>query len=216
VSDVTLKPRICAHAGCEGLPMDGLDAIEAGIQAGADFVELDLRFTRDGLAVLGHDPVVSRAPAGLTTLDLLARHPGVVVNIDVKELSALVRHPTRLTKGSVPNPTYYTGLKSHQLATFRRGCPGAAHTVDNLPWWFGFGSTEARVAHLKRLKGAGVLALNLSYLLVDERLMDASRRAGLPVRVWTVDDKQNMARMAALGVEVITTNRVTELRKVLA
>jgi len=216
----TSKPQICAHAGCEGLPMDGLDAIEAGIQAGAHFVELDLRFTPDGLAVLSHDPVGSRVAARLTTLDraldLLARHPGVGINVDVKDLSSLISCPTRLTRGEVPNAVYYTGLKSRQLRRFQKGCPGLAHTVDNLPWWFPLASANARTAHLTRLKEAGVVALNLSYVLVDERLMDASRQSGLPVRVWTVDDKQAMARMAALGVEVITTNRVTELRQVLA
>lgn len=213
------RPLICAHAGCEGLPLDGLEAVEAGIEAGADFVELDLRFTADGTAVLAHDALRGEAHRRLRTLDealaVLARHPKVGLNIDVKDLRGLAEFPTPLTRGEVPNPFYCTGLKARQLPLFRKVCPGLAHTVDDLPWWFRFASPRARVSVLARYRAAGALALNLSYTLVDEALMAASQAAGLPVRVWTVDDLPALRRMIDLGVEAITTNRVVELARML-
>lgn len=212
-----VRPRICAHAGCEGLPMDSLEAIEAGIGAGAEVVELDVRFTADGRAVLSHDPVVLRPDGRLYTLEealrLLASFPQVEINVDVKEPGPLASFSTPITRGEVVNPLYCTGLKAHQLPAFRKGCPHLAHTVDDLPWWFAFGSKTARVDVLKRYRDAGVLALNLSYHLVDEALMETSRLAGFPVRVWTADDPAVMRRMIGLGVESITTNRVSVLRE---
>lgn len=217
---VTTSPQICAHAGCEGFPLDGLEAIDAGIRAGAHFVELDLRFTADGTPVLSHDPLGARPRSALVTLDaaldFLAEYPAVGINVDVKERAALTLYPSRITLGSVVNPLYCTGLRSHQLASFRKACPGLAHTLDNLPWWFRWVQTKDKAAYLSRQKAAGVQALNLPYPLVDEALMEASRLAGLPVRVWTVDDPAVMARMVALGVESITTNRVAELARLLA
>lgn len=216
--NATAKPRICAHAGCEGLPLDGLEALEAGIAAGADLVEIDLRYTADGVPVLSHDPLGPRPHAALVTLDQalerLALHPGVGINVDVKELSSLVRYPARLV--GVPNAVYCTGMKSWQLPRFRGACPDLDHTVDNLPWWFAWASRGDRVKALTLHRKAGVLALNLSYRLVDQALMEASREAGLPVRVWTVDDPAAMEKMIALGVEVITTNQVARLRSLLS
>lgn len=211
-------PRICAHAGCEGLATDGLEALEAGIAAGADAVEVDLRFTADGVAVLSHEPLDRRSsppPLLEPILVALARFPLVEINVDVKELANLVRFPCPLTRGDVVNPFYCTGLERRQIRSFQKGCPGMAAAVNDLPWWFGLVSKRSRVDLLKRLRDQGIVALNLPYLLVDETLMEASREAGLPVRVWTVDDASTVDRLVALGVESITTHRVTELRRTL-
>lgn len=54
-SDMAQFPLITAHSGC----MDTLDntllSVETGLRLGADIVEEDIRVTRDGVAVLGHD-----------------------------------------------------------------------------------------------------------------------------------------------------------------
>ena len=116
---------------------------------------------------------------------------------------AVALHSSALTRGEILNPVYCTGLKSHQRAQFQKRCPGLAHTVDSLPWWFSLASRKARVALLVRLREAGALALNLSYRLVNEALMDAARDARLPVRVWTVETAVDMRRMVEFGVEEI-------------
>src|ERR1035441_8876449 len=56
---------VIAHRG-EHLqnPENSLNAIEGAIAAGADYVELDVRTTRDGHLILMHDDTVDRTTSG--------------------------------------------------------------------------------------------------------------------------------------------------------
>jgi glycerophosphoryl diester phosphodiesterase len=49
------RPLITAHAGCMGTVPNSRESIEAAFSSGADIVEVDVRATRDGVAVLAHD-----------------------------------------------------------------------------------------------------------------------------------------------------------------
>ncbi len=48
-------PFITAHEGCEGTPGNTLLSVQAGIEADADVIEVDVRSTKDNIAVLAHD-----------------------------------------------------------------------------------------------------------------------------------------------------------------
>lgn len=45
---------ITAHEGCEGSPSNTLESVQTGIKAGADIIEVDVRSTKDNIAVLSH------------------------------------------------------------------------------------------------------------------------------------------------------------------
>ena len=75
-------------------PENSLPAIQAAIDAGVDYVELDIRTTSDGYLVLMHDPTVDRMTNGkgaikdmtlaaIRQLDLGARFPGKFPNLQV-------------------------------------------------------------------------------------------------------------------------------------
>ena len=66
------------------------------------------------------------------------------------------------------------------------------------------GQPEDAIAWAAR---SGAADAGLQYTLVNEAVMDAARAAGLGVGVWTVNDEEAMRRMAALGVDVVTTDR---------
>jgi glycerophosphoryl diester phosphodiesterase len=52
---------IVAHRGFSAKhPENGVGAFEAAIAAGADYIETDVRLTRDGIAVCWHDPDLTR------------------------------------------------------------------------------------------------------------------------------------------------------------
>lgn len=213
---MTKTPWICAHAGCEGTPLNSLESIAAGLQAGADVVELDLRFTSDGRAVLSHDRVKSRPRSPLVPLDqalgLLAQYPHVAINFDIKELQRLARFPNPLTQGTVVNPVYCTGLRGHQLGRFRSLCPGVDYALTFLPWWFALVPQGVRIGYLRRQKRAGATALNVSVRVVGPELLEAARCVGLAVGVWTIDAPEELSRLANLGVDGITTNQVSLAR----
>lgn len=56
-----LNPMLCAHRGVKALaPENTIPAIEKAIEMGYSYVELDVRFSRDGAPVLLHDPSLLR------------------------------------------------------------------------------------------------------------------------------------------------------------
>ncbi|MEV4196347.1 glycerophosphodiester phosphodiesterase, partial [Streptomyces toxytricini] len=58
--------------------------------------------------------------------------------------------------------------------------------------------------------------LNYRFGLVDRGLVEALHRDGLRVSAWTADTKRTMRRLAAAGVDAITTNRIDALAAVRA
>ncbi len=72
------SPLVTAHSGCEDTPENSLESLMAGIAAGADTVEIDVRATRDGTPILMHDQFVRRNGTDITAEQL-----------DLDELSAI-------------------------------------------------------------------------------------------------------------------------------
>jgi glycerophosphoryl diester phosphodiesterase len=54
---------------------------------------------------------------------------------------------------------------------------------------------------------AGASVLGLHYTLCDDEVVASARRAGIGLGVFTVNDEAEMRRLAALGVDVILTDR---------
>ena len=65
-----MRPLVFAHRGGAGLaPENTLVAVEIGLSTGADGIELDVRLSRDGVAVLMHDPTLDRTTNGTGPVD---------------------------------------------------------------------------------------------------------------------------------------------------
>jgi len=60
------RPLVVAHRGASiERPENTIEAFEAAIDAGADAVEFDVRLSADGVAIVMHDPDVSRTTDGV-------------------------------------------------------------------------------------------------------------------------------------------------------
>jgi glycerophosphoryl diester phosphodiesterase len=67
-----MRPMVYAHRGGAALaPENTLVACETGLAAGADGLELDVRLSADGVAVLLHDPTLDRTTAATGPVDRL-------------------------------------------------------------------------------------------------------------------------------------------------
>ncbi len=64
----TGRALITAHTGCERTTENSLASIVAGVEAGADSVEIDVRATKDEEAVLIHDPHVELNSRGAVSV----------------------------------------------------------------------------------------------------------------------------------------------------
>jgi glycerophosphoryl diester phosphodiesterase len=63
---------------------------------------------------------------------------------------------------------------------------------------------EDAIAWARRV---GATDAGLQHTLVNAEVMAAARRAGVRVGVWTVNEEAEMRRLAALGVDVLTSDR---------
>ena len=97
---------VISHRGAGALaPENTLEGIRAAALCRADYVELDIRLSRDGELVLMHDESVDRTTNG----------KGLVEELDLKELKAL-----RVRGQEIP--TLRRGLNSGKKAGSGPGC----------------------------------------------------------------------------------------------
>jgi glycerophosphoryl diester phosphodiesterase len=98
-----MRPVVYAHRGGAGLaPENTLVAFETGLAAGADGVELDVRLSRDGVAVLMHDPTLDRTTDATGPVDV--RTAAELAGLDAGYHFALDgAHPFRARGIGVPS-----------------------------------------------------------------------------------------------------------------
>ncbi|MDX1448277.1 MAG: glycerophosphodiester phosphodiesterase [Acidimicrobiia bacterium] len=213
--------------GHRGWPSRYPDNSEAGIRAAAGVaagVEIDIRATADGQLALSHDPeLAGRVVCETSWADLAALrvggHPPARLD-DVVDVGV----PLDLEVKNDPDepdfdPTHRVG---RQVAD--RARPGDILTSF---WWptvdavreshpdvstglLLWGPMDPRDAVRRAVdRGHRVVAPERSQ--VTEELVALVRSEGLQIVTWTVDDVAEAARLAALGVDAIISNRPGEL-----
>jgi glycerophosphoryl diester phosphodiesterase len=161
-------PAVVAHRGASiAHPENTIGAFTAAIEAGADYVELDVRLTADGVAVVLHDFDVSRTTDGT----------GLVHELTLAEVKRLDASGGRGVPAEVP--TLREALEA------LHGRAGVNVEVKNLPGEPAFDSPrEAVVEEVVRLLGetafAGpVLVSSFNWLSIERvRTLDAGIETG--------------------------------------
>lgn len=215
-----------------------MPAVRAAVEAGADFVEIDVRVTRDGRVVLLHD----------ATLERLWNDPRHIADIDWAEAAALGDGDTRIplladaldaVAGTLsvlvidmdeprPAEASVAVVRAHTEAARDAG-RGAARVAwcgdleamtiirdldPEASVWLPWNRRDLPPAELlERLRPA---AVNADYAVLNPALVDAAHAAGALMTCWTVDSADGMRWALALGADAITTNRLSVLRRVIA
>lgn len=220
-----------AHRGASiSFPENTLAAFEAGIASGADSVEFDVQVSADGVAVVIHDDTVDRTTGGsgavsdltvaelqsldagswkapsfagerIPTLDqalsLLARY--VRVNMELKSADPSV---AELAADAIDRHFLHRRLVvssfhlDHLLAIKRRLPEVRVNFLPEREFPAGFWESDGRHVDSIGLEGKHATA---------DMITELAER-GRPTWVWTIDDPLEAVRLAALGVESITTN----------
>ena len=223
-------PLVIAHRGASAAhPENTVAAFRGAAALGADWVELDVRRTRDEVLVVHHDAVLpdgrvivelaaAELPSTVATLDAAldaceAEHLGV--NVEIKsdprdpdfdpEQRVAERVAEMLLVTDAVGPYLVTSFDWRCLRRVRDVAP----TLET--GQLGFGGTDMAVA-VRRAREAGHVAINPYRLEVDAGLVELAHGAGLRVYPWTVDDPAEMAALLALGVDGIITNVPDRLR----
>lgn len=230
-----------AERAPRALPENTLPAFEEAARQGACAIELDVRLCASGEVVALHDPDLARVTAGadpraaadlpyseLRRVDLgvgvrvpllgevlaLARARRLAVNVEIKrdvpDRAALVRATARLLHAWDPaHAVLVSSFDPAMLVLCGALLPRAprALLVARAHW------PEAAVRVGPAL---GVAAVHLERTLTAPPRLDALRRRGLIVNVWTVNDPAEARDLAKLGVDGIITDAPGRIREALA
>jgi glycerophosphoryl diester phosphodiesterase len=236
----SLVPIAFAHRGFADASgaENSMAAFEAAVAIGYRYLETDVRVTADGMALAFHDARLDRVTdqqgrvdrlpwdrvrvariAGREPIpqlcDLLGAWPDVRINLDVKSDRAVAPTIAAIRRtGSIDRVC---------VAAFSTGRIDAVRAALGPALCTSLGPREAfRLklpprARAPRSVGrcAQVPARIGRRPFLDARYLDAAHDAGLPVHVWTVNERSEMERLLDLGVDGIITDRADVLRDVL-
>ena len=226
-----MKPLISAHRG--GAPREGQSAAQryaAAIAMGADYIEFDVRKTKDRVAIVCHDectasgrPIADFAfaeladelgPEALTfeeILDIAAGSTGL--HLDLKEpgyedevVEALrARQPVGrfvITSGDAVVKT----IKQHHPEV-QVGL-SLGDELKGAPPWKRLRVRLGEAFPGRRIDACGADFVAVHWQLADFNVLRYCARRRLPAWVWTVDDERDLARLLAdPRVTAVITNR---------
>jgi glycerophosphoryl diester phosphodiesterase len=205
-------PLLIAHRGDHRhAPENTLSAFGAALLAGVDGIELDVRASADGQAIVLHDATLARVQGvdaradGLTAADLsrlgvprLAEvldlvSPDVLLDIELKEpVVEAVRTAVRAVRGPTAAGLAFSSFDEPTMADLAAVEPG-------WPRWLIARGREA----FSRASAFGCSGVALEWRAIDATAAAAARESGLTLIAWTVREASTVERLAVLGVDVI-------------
>jgi len=228
-------PKIIAHRGASAhAPENTIAAFQLALEQGADGIELDVMLSKDGHLVVIHDNTVDRTTDG----------KGAVRDMTLEELKSLdagggQRIPTLEEVLELFGGRFIINIElSNYVSIFNKLPIEAAKMVKNHQLGKSVIMSSFNPFNLPRFHAIlpevdlGLLtdpnkakkwvwrlfnydALHPHFSDVDQVLVAALHRRNRKVNVWTVDDPQEIRRLAALEVDSIITNDPVAAREVL-
>jgi glycerophosphoryl diester phosphodiesterase len=232
------SPLILGHRGApRGARENTIEAFELARADGADGVELDVHRCADGVLVVHHDAEIEgfgllaeRAFAEiaaefpwLPTLDaVLDTCSGLLVNIEIKNSpkDADFDPAERAADAIVALLQSRAGRDDVLVSSFHLPSIARVHELDAaIPTGYLAVLRPPPLDVLAAAVAGGHAAIHPFYgVLADEgaaTVISAAHEAGIAVNTWTVNDADEIVRLAAAGVDAIITDVPAEARRAL-
>ena len=216
------RPLVYAHRGGAALrPENTIDAFDHGLSVGADGLELDVHLSRDGVVVVHHDETLerttdARGPIAAFTADELARVDAGYWFRDPRLIIELKVNDQELAARTIEEVRAADAVSRVALGSFGWRVLRAARTIEpRIPtgaareetrWalyrsWIGWplGKTAYREFQVPERSG--------KTMIVSPRFVAHAHRAGLAVKVWTVNDAEDMRRLLGWGADALISDR---------
>ena len=228
---------ITAHSGCEQTARDSYESIEAGILAGADCVEVDVRMD-SGALVLSHDRRERYGEAvRLERAFEKIVESGCRINCDLKEPSALYPVLELAARcGVSPRQLIFSGSVSCDLLAADPDVAKRAQiflNIEELGKYFLAGRTADLGLLLRNpwsgmrdalsemldsgveeiaaaAKSLGVEVLNLPYQRLTGEHIAQFRACGMQLSLWTVNSADDLRRLLREDLHNVTTLNARE------
>lgn len=199
---------ILGHRGSpRDAPENSLASFAAAVSAGADGVELDVRWGPARTLLIHHDPLPDPVPGETPTLSEVLTAVSGRLNVEIKnlptepgwdvaeEIAVAVAEAVRSQRDRII-------VSAFTLATIDRMREVAPEVPTG---WLTPGGFD-QLAAVETAAARGHTALHPHHSAVTPELVDAAHAAGLQLNTWTVDDPDRMRQLAAMGVDCIITN----------
>lgn len=204
-----------AHTGCVKTADNSLEAIEEGAKYGANIIEFDLNFLKDGTPVLSHD----KPKGNEITLDeafkKVSEYENLKVNVDVKNVKNLKSVYPLAQKYGLEDRIFYTGIDIDFLEAVKKDSP-------EVPYYLNVSVEKPRKqtpeylqSLVKTVKDSGAVGINFNKDHATKELVDTFHENDLLVSIWTVNKKRKMYKILFLGPDNITTRRPDKLEEIL-
>lgn len=189
--------KIIGHRGAAGLALENtLESIKAGLKAGADVIEVDIRLTRDNKIVLSHDPDLKRTygvdlkisactlrqlhipcPTLPTLAEALELLRGKIVIIEPKEFI----EPERIfavTKKYPDVSVKFASFNHHAIRAVKKYAP------ESYCYVLEHHSPFEIINHASKMKANGI---GLNYGVINPLTYFLAKRKKLHIYVYTVN-----------------------------
>lgn len=207
---------IIGHRGAAGLaPENTIESLQAGVDAGADMLEFDVRLTSDNHAILCHDPKLHGHTIRSVTLDelkqsgpvtlletVLDRFFGeVFLNLELKPVND-IKAVYKLIASRIHEPSDWdnilvTSFHMRDLRKLRKLSKdinlGLLHSIN--PFAF---VTYQRVLNLS--------AVGWHRLHINNLAIEIAKKAGIFTYVYTVNRPRTAERLKQKGIDGVVTD----------
>lgn len=229
-------PRVLAHRGLSTAVVENtLQSFRAAVDAGAEYLESDVRATKDGVAVLVHDGGLHRVAghpvdvhavdwAELRDVDLgdgarvpslaeaLELMPGARFNLDVKSEDAIDPMARAIRVANAQDRVLIGSFSARRRRGVVAQLPGVATSAAPGEVLLSFLAGLVGLTSLAgwALRAVDAVQIPLSagpFRLGTRRAIRAFHAAGVEVHFWTVNDVAEMARLLDAGADGIVTDR---------
>lgn len=241
--EIMKYPRTCAHRGFNTIaPENSLPAFGAAIAMGAEEIEFDLWFTKDGEVVSIHDPTLDRVSNGtgkvweytlaeLRELDFGAKHAEEFKGMKIptfeeilKKLSChCIMNIHLKTAGDRPE---YLGkvvelIKKYDCEKYVYFTTGDDALLERLQREYPFiprccGAGSAAWQIVDRAIKYECTKVQLFKPYFDQAMIDKAHKNGIICNVFWSDDAEETQKFLDMGIDVILTNDYNRIAQIVA
>ena len=221
---------------------NSFSAFANAIRLGYTVIETDIQISRDQTIYIFHDDTLDRTTTGqgifseksdaelakitlkngepIPTLEaILAKHPDIILNIDVKTDHGIAPMANFLNTHQCHDRICLASFSTKRLNAIRQRldrpldhlCAFSGGQADILRLFLGqFGLPMGK----PDICAAQVPVSHFGIPLVTKRFIKHCHKLGIAVHVWTIDEDDEMRRLIALGVNGLVTDRPSTLKDI--
>ncbi|MGB3909450.1 MAG: glycerophosphodiester phosphodiesterase family protein [Pseudolysinimonas sp.] len=230
-------PRVLAHRGLAlEAPENTLLAFAKALAVGVTHLETDVHGSADGVAMISHDPDLTRLAGRKVRVGQLTSHelrriplgegqgfcslaealdafPTARFNIDIKSTDAVAPTVAAIRDSGATDRVLVGSFSPVRRLAVVRALPGVATSISSRGAVAAVSAARSpgSLPVLRRiLRNVHAVQLPLSILRMSTmtpRTIAAFHAAGVEVHAWTVNDEPSMVRLLDLGVDGLVSDR---------